>query len=369
MKKKLLKNIEWSVLIVSILLVTIGAFALFSATQSSDYVEFKKQLQWLAISIPFLILAVVIDYNVIIKFSSLAYLIIIALLIGVLFTEPISGASSWYKFGESFTFQPSELGKVVVILFLAFILNKLQLRGRKEINKIWKLGIFLGLAAIPILLIVMQPDYGTAAAFITAIVFMLFVSGIDKRYIIAVCVIVAIAIPILYNYVLPDHAVQRIKVFLNPDLDPRGAGYNIRQSKLAIGAGQVFGMGYRQGNQTQLGFLYPKSTDFIFSVIGEELGFVATCSIVILYVILITKSIYIAKTAKDNIGSYVAIGIAGVFFFHFMENIGMTIGLLPITGVPLPFVSYGGSSLVTNFICIGLLLNISSRRQRAIFVE
>lgn len=369
MKKKLLKNMEWSILIVSFLLVIIGTFALFSTTQDTEYGEFKKQLQWLAISIPFLILAISIDYNVIIRFSSLAYIIIIALLVGVLYTKPISGASSWYKLGESFTFQPSELAKVIVILFLSFILNKLQLRGKKEINKFWKLLIYLVFAAIPVLLIMKQPDYGTAAAFITAIVFMLFVSGIDKKYIIAVCLLIAILAPILYNYVLPSHAIKRIQVFLNPELDPRGAGYNIRQSKLAIGAGQVFGMGYRQGNQTQLGFLHPKTTDFIFSAIGEELGFIATGGIVILYIILITKSIYIAKTAKDNIGSYVAIGIAGIFFFHFMENIGMTIGLLPITGVPLPFVSYGGSSLVTNFICIGLLLNISSRRQRAIFVE
>lgn len=140
------------------------------------------------------------------------------------------------------------------------------------------------------------------------------------------------------------------------------------QSKLAIGAGQVFGMGLLKGNQTQLGFLYPKTTDFIFAVIGEELGFVATVTIVILYIILITKAIFIAKTAKDNIGSYIAMGIAGIFLFYMVENIGMTIGLLPITGVPLPFVSYGGSSLVTNFICIGLLLNISSRRQKAIFM-
>ena len=152
-------------------------------------------------------------------------------------------------------------------------------------------------------------------------------------------------------------------------MDPRGAGYNIIQSKLAIGAGEIFGMGLLKGNQTQLGFLHPKTTDFIFSVIGEELGFIATGAITILYIVLVTKSIYIAKTAKDNIGSYIAIGIAGIFFFHMTENIGMTIGLLPITGVPLPFVSYGGSSLVTNFICIGLLLNISSRRQKAIFVE
>ena len=128
-------------------------------------------------------------------------------------------------------------------------------------------------------------------------------------------------------------------------------------------------MGLLKGNQTQLGFLYPKTTDFIFAVIGEEMGFIATAGIVILYVVLITKSIYVAKTAKDDLGSYIAMGITGIFLFHMLENIGMTIGLLPITGVPLPFVSYGGSSLLTNLIMIALLLNISGRRQKAIFVE
>ena len=128
-------------------------------------------------------------------------------------------------------------------------------------------------------------------------------------------------------------------------------------------------MGYLKGNQTQLGFLYPKSTDFIFSVIGEELGFIVAATIIILYVVLITKAIYVAKTAKDDLGALVATGIAGIFIFHMMENIGMTIGLLPITGVPLPFVSYGGSSMLSNFIMIALLLNISSRRQNATFLE
>lgn len=124
-----------------------------------------------------------------------------------------------------------------------------------------------------------------------------------------------------------------------------------------------------KGNQTQLGFLYPKTTDFIFAVIGEEFGFIASGTIIVIYVVLITKSVYIAKTAKDDLGSYIAMGIAGIFFFHMIENIGMTMGILPITGIPLPFVSYGGSSLVTNFICIALLLNISARRQKAIFME
>ena len=173
----------------------------------------------------------------------------------------------------------------------------------------------------------------------------------------------------MYFFVLPEHAKERIEVFLNPESDPRGSGYNLTQSKLAIGAGQLTGMGLLKGNQTQLGFLYPKTTDFIFSVIGEEMGFIVAGSVIIIYVILITKSIYVAKTAKDDLGTYIAIGIAGIFLFHMVENIGMTMGLLPITGVPLPFVSYGGSSLLTNFILIALLLNISGRRQKAIFIE
>ena len=368
MGKKLLKNTEWAILIVSVILAVIGLIALFSATQSTEHAEFRKQVQWIIISIPFLVLASIIDYNIIVRFSTLAYLVVIGLLIGVLFTEPISGASSWFKITESLSFQPSEIGKVITILFLAFLINKMQIRGRKEINKIWKLLIVLIFAALPVALILKEPDNGTGLAYMIAILAMLFVSGIDKKYIILAVTALVIAAPIIYAN-LPTHALKRIEVFLNPGSDPRGAGYNIIQSKLAIGAGEIFGMGLFKGNQTQLGFLHPKTTDFIFSVIGEEMGFIATGTITILYIVLVTKSVYVAKTAKDNIGSYIAIGIAGIFFFHMTENIGMTIGLLPITGVPLPFVSYGGSSLVTNFICIGLLLNISSRRQKAIFVE
>ena len=223
--------------------------------------------------------------------------------------------------------------------------------------------------AVPTLLIIKQPDYGTAFAFVMALIFMLFAAGIKKRYIIAAVLLVVILAPLLYFFVLPEHAKTRIDVFLNPDLDPRGAGYNIIQSKIAIGSGELFGMGLFKGNQTQLGFLYPKTTDFIFALIAEEMGFIVAASVIILYVIMITKAVYVAKTAKDDSGSYIAMGIAGVFFFHMIENIGMTMGLLPITGIPLPFVSYGGSSLLSNFIMLGLLLNISGRRQKAIFLD
>lgn len=316
-----------------------------------------------------MIIVICIDYNVIAKFSPIFYGIFIILLIAVLFTPVVNGATSWFQITDGIKFQPSEFAKVFVIIFLAYIMQIVQKRDKKDINKPLKLLAILSAVIVPVLLIIKQPDYGTAIAFLMAIVLMLFVAGLDKRYIIATMLIIVIALPLVYNFVLPTHAKNRIDVFLNPNLDPRGAGYNIIQSKLAIGSGRLIGMGLFKGNQTQLGFLHPKTTDFIFSVIGEEMGFVIAGAVIILYVVLITKAVYVAKTAKDDLGSYIAMGIVGIFMFHMIENIGMTMGLLPITGVPLPFVSYGGSSLVTNFICIGMLLNISGRRQKTIFVD
>lgn len=368
MSKKFLKNIEWSILICVGILIAIGCVALYSATQSTEHDELIKQLVWLGISIPIVIGIFSIDYELIIKFSPIGYGIMLVLLVAVLFTHPINGATSWFIMGPV-SIQPSEFTKIFVILALAFCISKIQEEGKSEISRPSKLGICLLVVAVPILLIIKQPDYGTAIAFIIATMFMLFASGINKKYIIVSLALIVIILPLMYLYILPDHAKTRIDVFLNPDLDPRGSGYNIIQSKLAIGSGQLLGMGVKQGNQTQLGYLYPKTTDFIFSVIGEEMGFVIAGLVIVLYVVLITKIIYIAKTAKDDKGSYVAIGIAGIFIFHMVENIGMTMGLLPITGVPLPFVSYGGSSLLTNLILIGLVLNISGRRKKSLFIE
>ena len=368
MRKRELKNVEWSLVIVAIILCIIGLIALFSATQESEHNDFNKQCIWFGISIVIMIIVMMIDYETIVKISPILYGIFILLLIVVLFTTPINGATSWFDIG-AFSFQPGEFAKVFVILFLAFAINKIQERNKNDINKFTRILIIMAIVGLPVLLIIMQPDYGTAAAFIAATALMLITAGIDKKYIIVTAILIVVAVPLLYNFVLPEHAKQRIDIFLNPESDPRGAGYNIIQSKLAIGAGGLTGMGLLKGNQTQLGFLYPKTTDFIFAVIGEEMGFIVAGAVIILYVLLVTKCLYIAKTAKDSVGSLIATGIAGVFLFHMIENIGMVMGLLPITGVPLPFISYGGSSLITNFICIGLLLNISSKRQKTIFVK
>jgi len=368
LNKKYLKNIEWTILICVGILIIIGCVALYSATQSTEHDELIKQLVWFGISIPIVIGILAIDYDLIVKVSPIGYGIMLILLVVVLFTKPINGATSWFVIGQ-ISIQPAEFTKIFVILTMALVISKIQEKEKSELSKPLKLGACLLVVMVPVLLIIRQPDYGTAIAFVIATIFMLFAAGIDKRYAIASVLLAIVILPVLYFYVLPDHAKTRIDVFLNPNLDPRGSGYNIIQSKLAIGSGQLLGMGVKQGNQTQLGYLYPKTTDFIFSVIGEEMGFVIAGLVIVLYVILVTKIIYIAKTAKDDKGSYVAIGIAGIFVFHMVENIGMTMGLLPITGVPLPFVSYGGSSLLTNLILIAIVLNISGRRKKSLFIE
>ena len=336
------RKIEWWIPLCAIILCGIGLVALFSASYDSGLDEFKKQAMWMGISIGIMVVVMLIDYKVLIELSPILYGIAIFSVIAVLFTKPISGARSWFVIGNDLlSFQPAEIAKVFVILFLAYVISTIQKNGRDEINRIPKLAIILLTIAVPVLLIIIEPDYGTATAYIVAFLLMIFVAGIDKKYIISAIAVVIIAVPLIYNFILPQHAKSRIDTFLHPESDPKGAGYNILQSKLAIGAGEVTGMGVLNGNQTQLGYLYPKTTDFIFSVIGEEMGFVVACSVILLNVVIITKSIQVAKGIKDDAGSYVAAGIAGIFLFHTLENIGMTMGLLPITGVPLLFVSYG----------------------------
>ena len=270
MKKKILKNIDWGIFICCILLSIIGMVALFSATYDSEDTSLQRQIIWFVICIPIVFIIIFIDYEAIAKISPIFYGIVLILLVIVLFTDPVNGATSWFDLGF-LSIQPAEFAKIAVILFLALVLCKIQEKGKDEINRPTKLLLALAVVAIPVLLIIKQPDYGTAAAFLVATVMILFTAGINKKYIIGTILLVIIAVPLLYFFVLPEHAKERIEVFLNPESDPRGSGYNLTQSKLAIGAGQLTGMGLLKGNQTQLGFLYPKTTDFIFSVIGEEM--------------------------------------------------------------------------------------------------
>lgn len=368
MRNKIFKNMEWWIILSAVLLCIVGFVALYSATQSDDFGYLRKQIVWFVISIITMTIIIFVDYEAWGKLSPIFYGISIILLIAVLFTRQINGASSWFNIGF-FSFQPAEFAKIAVILFTAYVITKIQEKGKSEINVFWKLGIVLAVVAVPVFFIILQPDFGTAAAYLVALIAMLFVAGIDRKYIITALLLIVVSVPLIYLFILPEHAKKRIDVFLNPESDPRGSGYNVLQSKIAIGAGELSGMGILNGNQTQLGYLSPKTTDFIYSVIGEETGFIVAGAVILLYVTLITRSLYVAKTAKDDLGSYIAAGISGIFLFHMTENIGMTMGLLPITGVPLLFISYGGSSMITSFIGIGLLLNISGNRKKTIFIK
>jgi len=218
-------------------------------------------------------------------------------------------------------------------------------------------------AAIPIGLIILQPDAGTAMVFTFIFVVMVFVAGIDWRYIAGAFGAFAAFSAVAWFFLLSDYQQKRFLAFFNPESAPGTYGYHVMQSKIAIGSGQIFGKGLFKGIQTQLGLLPEKHTDFIFAVIGEEAGLVMCIIVVALLMSIILRCIYIGKNARNDIGTFICIGVSAMWLFHTFENVGMTIGLMPVTGIPLPFVSYGGSSLLTNFMALGLVLNVYMRRK------
>lgn len=366
MIKKLLKAVDYGIIIICLILFGIGVVALFSANGGieGDTSETFKQVIWFGVGFLLMIIIYFIDYDIFGKLWIPLFVITTASLVAVLFTPPINGATSWFNFG-SVSVQPSEFAKLSLILGLAKIIE--YFKQKKKLNHPLSILAILVFVAVPILLVIKQPDYGTAMVMLAIVAFMLYAGGINYKYIIGAVLLAAIAIPVVYNYVLPEHAKSRLMVFLNPQMDPQGAGYNIIQAKLAVGSGQLWGMGLQEGNQTQLGYLPMKVTDFIYAVISEEMGFVMSVLVVVLFVLLIVKGFYIAKTAKDVYGSLLATGITTMYLAHFLENVGMNIGLMPITGIPLPFISYGGSAMITNFIGLGLLLNVGGRRKKKMF--
>lgn len=366
--KNLTKTSNLSIVIFVIILSILGIIGIYSSGYNSNYSggEYIKQIVWVLVGMSAMTAIYFIDYNTIGVLGYGLYLLVLVLLGVVLFTTPVNGSSSWFDFGL-FKFQPSELMKIAYILVLGKFLEYIILKNRKEINKLYSLAITFGIFVVPIVLILLQPDLGTAVVFISITVFMLFFAGLNYKYILIAGLIIIILAPSTYFFVLNDYQQKRIIVFLNPEKDPLGSGYNAIQSKLAIGSGMIFGTGILKGTQTQFGYLPVKSSDFIFAVISEEMGFLISSFIVVIYILLLIKIVKVAHESKDSLGGLICIGVFGMLFFHFIENIGMTMGLLPITGIPLPFVSYGGSSTLVNFIAIGLVLSVSKRSSKSLF--
>ena len=374
MIKDWIKNIDFILVVCVIALATIGIVGIYSAGYATDVNkdEYIKQIIFFGVGMLIIIILQIIPNSLFELGGYFLYIINLILLVGVLFTSKIMGASSWFNLG-GILYQPSELMKIgFVLTFAKLLVGFKKIQNSQKKNKILMIIALLakicfpGSFILPVSLILLQPDFGTAAVFLVIALFMLFKSGIKYKYILIGGATLLVCIPLVYFFLLNDIQQARINVFLDPSLDPLGSGYNAIQSKLAVGSGMLFGTGILQGVQTQLGYIPIKTSDFIYSVLSEEFGFIMSVLIIILFAIMIIRIIRTSKYASDEYFGLVVIGIAGMIFFHFVQNIGMTIGILPITGVPLPFVSYGGSSMITNSIAIGIVLNVAAKKNKNI---
>lgn len=359
------KSINNRIILITISLMSIGLVAIYSATLQSSLegakLIFYRQIIWVVIGITTLLVTSNLNYR---RFYEIAYLLypisIILLVIVFVLGREIYGAQRWLELGW-FNFQPSEFGKLAVILFLSRYLSQKKNYSGK-ISKIWQgLIVPLFFAAIPMGLVFLQPDLGSAALIFLIFLILVFLSDIELKQLLIFIGLIIAAIPFMWHF-LKEYQKDRLLVFLNPNVDPLGAGYTIIQSKIAIGSGMFWGKGWLSGTQNQLNFLPERHTDFIFSVIGEEWGFLGAMVLIILYFLLLNEAMQIARHSKDKFASLLAAGVISLIAFQAIINISMTLGIFPVVGLSLPFISYGGSSLVIFCFLIGTLLSINKRR-------
>ncbi|HVT43568.1 MAG TPA: rod shape-determining protein RodA [Thermoanaerobaculia bacterium] len=352
-------RVDLNLLGTAIVIAAIGCALVYSATYfGKDAPLFQRQIVWVTIGIMLMILFLAIDYHVLHDIAPVLYAIgMILLLYLLIWGKTTANVKSWIHIG-TFQFQPSEFMKIFTALVLARYFNS---NDRAYLD--WKsFGIVAAIIAGPLLLIVVQPDFGTAASYFPLIAAAMFFGGIRPRYWLVAILLVAIALPFAWNFALKPYQKERIVIFLDPQRDPLGSGYQVTQAKIAIGSGGITGKGFKQGTQAKLEYLPARHTDFIFAVLGEEWGFVGVVVVLTLYLFLILESFFIAKASRDRGGTFLVVSVISFFIFHVVINVAMQIGLLPTTGIPLPLISYGGSSTMMFFMGIGLILNVDYRK-------
>ena len=365
-ERRPLRHLDPVILLAVALLALIGLFAIFSATHQSlsavhldpgRYV--KRQITFLALGAIALIGAASFDYRFLKVYAGLIYAssLVLLVLVRTPLGSTVKGSQRWFEF-LGFQLAPSEIAKLAVICMLAAFLS--ELRGDLTLQDVFRAS---GLAALPGVLVFIQPDLGTSIVFVAILFGTLVVSGARARYlgILALTALVLIFAGFQVGLV-KEYQLARLTSFLDPEDDPGRTGYNRLQAEIAIGSGGLTGLGYLNGTQTNLDFVPEQHTDFIFTVVGEEFGFLGAMTLLGLYALLLWRAFRTAMIAKDPFGTYLAAGIGSMFALQMFINVGMTIGIMPITGIPLPFVSYGGSSLLISCVAVGLLLNVHMRR-------
>jgi rod shape determining protein RodA len=354
------RDFDWPLLVIALIICALGVLQIYSATHDGKWHNvWWKQVLWVIIGLGLMWVVTSIDYHTLLGQVPILYCVSIgALLLTFAIGDVIFHSRRWITIpGTGIQIQTSEFEKIVIILLVARFLSELK-SDEIGIRELLKLG---GLVGIPTALVMSQPDFGTGATYLPILAGGVLLAGIRWRYLAIVVIVCALALPGAW-YVLKDYQRARLTTFVDPSADPRGRGYQVIQSKIAVGNGGMWGRGVTQGTQTKLRFLPVPHTDFIFSGFAEEHGFVGVVVVLGLYFLLLMQVVQNAQTAPDRAGMYVCMGIASLLLFHVLVNVGMVVGYMPVTGIPLPLMSYGGSNTFSVFVMLGLVNNVRLRR-------
>ncbi len=365
--RRIFKDFDWGFLIAAIMLSMIGMMTIYSATRPLLDAEqqsfYLKQLNWIILSLVCFFLMLSLDYRWLIRFAYPFFISGFILLVLVLFVgRKGMGAQRWIDLGF-LSFQPSEFFKIFFIAAISRYLSGLEQGVKLGINQLSKTAA--GFLVIPLILVLKQPDLGTALILLFIFTAMILTAGIEKKILVTAVIIGLIAAPLAGKFLwggLKDYQRNRIIAFIDPQADPQGIGYHITQSKVSIGAGGFLGKGYTKGTQGPYRFLPEKHTDFIFSIFAEEWGFLGSVVLFLFYIYIIWRGFDTAKSSRDIEGTYLSLGVTYMFSFYFIINVGMTLGLVPVVGIPLPLMSYGGTALLSNFLALSIIENVRMRR-------
>ncbi len=354
-----IRDFDWTMFFVTMVICGLGVLQIFSATHDTVWQgSWWKQIIYIAAGVLLMWIATSLDYHALMTHIYPLYIVSIVLLIAVLVVGTRAwGSTRWIALPGGVRFQVSEFAKVVMVVLVSRFLTELN-KDELDLRDLLKLG---GVIVLPMALIAKEPDLGTALTYIPILAVGVFLAGMPWKYWAAIAVLGLIILPIAYAS-MHDYQKARIVSFLDPERDPKGTGYQLIQSKIAVGAGGTWGKGVTKGSQTQLRFLPVPHTDFIFSAFAEEHGFVGVMVAMILYFVLLMQIVQNGQTAPDRTGMYICMGVGSLLLFHILVNVGMVVGRMPVTGIPLPLMSYGGSSIWSTFLMLGLVNSVRVRR-------
>jgi len=353
-------DLDWWLLAIVLTICVVGVLEIYSSTHGSALRGMQwKQLTWIGIGLAGMLILSRIDYNALLDQSLILYLVCIgALILDLAAGHSRFGARRWVAIG-GVDLQVSELAKLIIIIVLARYLSEVRTE-RLTLADLVKVGLLVG---VPAGLVLLEPDLGTAMVLFPVAIVGAFLAGIDWKHAVAIVALgTLVAVAGWNGHFLKPYQKQRLSTFLNPAENPRGAGYQILQSEIAVGSGGFWGKGFGKGSQNQLGFVPVRYSDFILAALAEEQGFFGVLLVMLLYLALLLRLVDNAQKAKDRAGMYVVMGVAAILAFHVLVNAGMVIGYMPVTGIPLPFMSYGGSSTIFGFLALGLVMNVRTKR-------